>query len=161
VDHIVIAGDRPVRMAASQPVPGNYNVIHFVPDRILDPASFPSGGAGMAGTAGDFLAFLEAVRKGGAPILSPASVRLLTENAIGTFDTGVPGRGFSFGWSIAWDPAAAGAPYSPGTWQWGGVYGHSWFVDPVRQLSVVAFSNTAVAGVDGAYPEAIRGAVYG
>ncbi|MDQ0395938.1 serine hydrolase domain-containing protein [Labrys monachus] len=152
---------RPIRMAALQPVQGKDTIFLFAPDRCFDPASFPSGGAGMVGTAGDFLAFLEAVRTGGGPILSPASAALLGENAIGTLDTGVPGRGFSLGWSIARDPAAAGVPYSPGSWQWGGVYGHSWFVDPARRLSVVAFSNTAVAGVDGAYPEAIRNAVYG
>jgi CubicO group peptidase (beta-lactamase class C family) len=152
---------QPTRMADHQPVQGKDGVLHFSPIRAFDPASFPSGGAGMVGTASDFLAFLEAVGRGGAPILSPASVRLLTENAIGNYDTGVAGRGFSLGWSIARDPAAAGLPYSPGTWQWGGVYGHFWFVDPVRKLFVVSFSNTAVAGVNGAYPDAIRDAVYG
>ena len=151
---------RPIRMADHQPVQGKDGILYFSPPRAFDPASFPSGGGGMVGTARDFLAFIEAVRRGGAPILSPASVRLLSENAIGSFDTGVPGRGFSLGWSISRDPAAAGLPYTPGTWQWGGVYGHSWFVDPVRKLSVVSFTNTAVAGVNGAYPDAIRDAVY-
>ncbi len=152
---------RPIRMADLQPVQGKDGVLYFAPQRAFDPTSFPSGGAGMVGTAGDFLAFLEAIRTGGAPILSGQSVRLLSENAVGNFDTGVPGRGFSLGWSISRNPAAAGLPYSPGTWQWGGVYGHSWFVDPAKNLTVVSFSNTAVAGVNGAYPEAIRDAVYG
>lgn len=152
---------RPIRMADQQPVQGKDGILHFAPPRAFDPTAFPSGGGGMVGTAGDFLAFLEAVRQGGAPILSPDSVRLLSENAIGSFDTGVPGRSFSLGWSISRDPAAAGLPYSHGTWQWGGVYGNFWFVDPVRRLSVVSFTNTAVAGVNGAYPDAIRDAVYG
>ncbi|GLS20890.1 hypothetical protein GCM10007874_39070 [Labrys miyagiensis] len=151
---------RPTRMADIQPVQGKDGILYFCPPRAFDPTSFPSGGGGMVGTARDFLTFIEAVRRGGAPILSPASVRLLSENAIGSFDTGVPGRGFSLGWSISRDPTAAGLPYTPGTWQWGGVYGHSWFVDPVRKLSVVSFTNTAVAGVNGAYPDAVRDAVY-
>ncbi|WP_413991062.1 serine hydrolase domain-containing protein [Labrys okinawensis] len=151
---------RPIRMADLQPVQGKDGMLFFCPPRAFDPTSFPSGGGGMVGTAGDFLTFIEAVRQGGAPILSPASVHLLSENAIGGFDTGVPGRGFSLGWSISRDPTAAGLPYTVSTWQWGGVYGHSWFVDPVRKLSVVSFTNTAVAGVNGAYPDAIRDAVY-
>jgi len=152
---------RPTVMAAHQPVIGKMGTVHFAPDRNFDPNSFPSGGAGMFGTAGDFLAFLEAMRKGGAPVLSGESLALLSKNAIGTFDTTVPGRGFSLGWSIAYDPAANASPFSPGTWQWGGVYGHFWFVDPVRKLSVVSFTNTALAGVNGPYPDAIRAAVYG
>jgi CubicO group peptidase (beta-lactamase class C family) len=152
---------RPVPMAAHQPVQGKAGMLTFAPDRNFDPGSFPSGGAGMFGTAGDILAFLEAMRRGGAPVLSAESLELLARNAIGNFDTTVPGRGFSLGWSITYDPAAGASPFSPGTWQWGGVYGHSWFVDPVRKLSVVSFSNTAVAGVNGPYPDAIRAAVYG
>lgn len=152
---------RPIVMADYQPVTGKMGTVNFAPNRSFDPNSFPSGGAGMFGTAGDILAFLEAMRRGGAPILSAESFALLSKNAIGTFDTTVPGRGFSLGWSITWDPAAGASPFSPGTWQWGGVYGHSWFVDPVRKLSVVSFSNTALAGVNGPYPDAIRAAVYG
>ncbi|MET4632328.1 serine hydrolase domain-containing protein [Kaistia defluvii] len=154
---------RPTAMADHQAVTGLAieGTIHFAPNRNFDPNSFPSGGAGMFGTAGDFLTFLEAMRKGGAPVLSAESLALLSQNAIGSFDTGVPGRGFSLGWSITHDPAAGASPFSPGTWQWGGVYGHSWFVDPVRKLSVVSFSNTAFAGVAGPYPEAIKAAVYG
>ena len=154
---------RPVVMAEFQPVTGMAieGTVNFAPNRNFDPGSFPSGGAGMFGTAGDFLSFLETLRKGGAPILSAESLALLSQNAIGNFETGVPGRGFSLGWSITHDPAASASPFSPGTWQWGGVYGHSWFVDPVRKLSVVSFSNTAFAGVNGPYPDAIKAAVYG
>ncbi|MCX5497624.1 serine hydrolase [Kaistia dalseonensis] len=152
---------RPTPMTEPQRVEGKDGALIFSPGRLFDPTSFPSGGAGMAGSAPDFLRFLETIRKGGAPIVSLSGVKLLSENAIGTFDTGVPGRGFSLGWSITIDPAASQSPFSPGSWQWGGVYGHSWFVDPARKLSVVGFSNTAVAGVNGAYPDAIRAAVYG
>jgi CubicO group peptidase (beta-lactamase class C family) len=152
---------RPVVMAEHQPVIGKMGTVTFAPNRNFDPNSFPSGGAGMFGTAGDILAFLEAMRRGGSPVLSAESLALLSTNAIGKFDTTVPGRGFSLGWSITWDPAASASPFSPGTWQWGGVYGHSWFVDPVRKLSVVSFSNTALAGVNGPYPDAIKAAVYG
>lgn len=152
---------RPVRMGEIQRVCHNGWWLTFAPQRAFDVTAFPSGGAGMVGTAGDFLSFLEAIRGGGAPILSSESQRLLSEDAVAELDIDDPGCGFSLGWSILRDPAAAGMPGSPGCWQWGGVYGHSWFVDPARRLSVVIFTNTAVAGVGGAYPDALRAAVYG
>ncbi len=151
---------RPVRMGEIQAVNHNGWLLVFAPGRAFDAHAFPSGGAGMVGTAGDFLAFLEAVRRGGAPILSPQGARLLAEDAVASLEIEDPGCGFSLGWSILRDPAAAGMPGSPGGWQWGGVYGHSWFVDPARELSVVIFTNTAIAGVNGAYPDAIRAAIY-
>jgi CubicO group peptidase (beta-lactamase class C family) len=46
------------------------------------------------------------------------------------------------------------------TYAWGGVYGHSWFVDPHLELSVVALTNTTTEGVTGVFPAAIRDAVY-
>jgi glyoxylase-like metal-dependent hydrolase (beta-lactamase superfamily II) len=59
------------------------------------------------------------------------------------------------------DPVAAKSPQSAGTWQWGGAYGHSWFVDPKRKLTVVALTNTAIEGMSGAFPGELRDAVYG
>jgi CubicO group peptidase (beta-lactamase class C family) len=48
-----------------------------------------------------------------------------------------------------------------GTWLWGGVYGCSWFVDPASELSVVVLTNTAVTGMLGPFPDAVRDAAYG
>ena len=62
-----------------------------------------------------------------------------------------PGWAFGFGASILTDPAAAQTPQSPGTFGWGGVWGHTWFVDPVRRLSVVSLTNTALEGMMGRY----------
>ncbi|RFB79539.1 serine hydrolase domain-containing protein [Methylovirgula sp. 4M-Z18] len=133
----------------------------FAPKRIFDPNSYPSGGAGMAGTAGDILRFLETIRQGGAPILQPKTVKAMVTNQLDPrAETRGPGWGFSYGWAVLEDPAGTATPQSKGTLQWGGAYGHSWFVDPVRQLSVVALTNTAFAGMQGAFPDAIRDAVY-
>jgi hypothetical protein len=40
------------------------------------------------------------------------------------------------------------------------VYGHTWFVDPVRKITVVAFTNTTPEGLFGKFPNALRDAVY-
>jgi CubicO group peptidase (beta-lactamase class C family) len=51
-------------------------------------------------------------------------------------------------------------PQSAGTLFWGGVYGHTWFVDPVKKITVVALTNTAPEGLSGKFPVEVRAAVY-
>src|SRR5690349_14012781 len=74
---------QPVRMKDPHVVPFPPGDMLFSPSRILDANSYPSGGTGMAGTAGDFLTFLEALRRGGEGVLRPDTVRLMTSNVIG------------------------------------------------------------------------------
>lgn len=134
----------------------------FDPSRIFNPASFPSGGGGMAGTAGDIFRFMEAIREGGAPILRPDTVAAMLRNQVGErMAVRRPGWGFGYGWSVLTDPAAGNTQQTPGTIQWGGVYGHSWFVDPARELTVVALTNTTFEGMVGQFVLDLRAAVYG
>jgi CubicO group peptidase (beta-lactamase class C family) len=151
----------PVKMGEHHLVAFGPGAISFAPDRMFDPGSFPSAGAGMSGTAGDFMRFLEAMRTGGAPILAKSTLELMGRNAIGDIPILMPGRGFGVGWAVLKDPAVGATPQSVGTWTWGGVYGNAWFVDPAKELSVVNLTNTAIAGMSGTYPDAIRDAVYG
>jgi hypothetical protein len=44
---------------------------------------------------------------------------------------------------------------------WGGVYGHSWFVDAIREVTVVLLTNTALEGMIGKITIDVRDAVYG
>ncbi|OKB68414.1 serine hydrolase [Serratia marcescens] len=134
---------------------------HLSPARALDPRAYASGGAGMVGSAEDFLRLLEALRQGGAPVLPTDWVTALTTNQIGELPMPFwPGRGFGLGITVLKDPIAAQTPESVGTWRMGGTYGHSWFVDPARRLSVVAFTNTALEGMSGAFVGEICQAVY-
>ncbi len=154
--------DEPVRMGALADVPLGDSVVRFAPGRVFDESAFPSGGAGMVGTAGDLLAFLEAVRTGGAPILKARTVETMMADRTGPqAQTQGPGWGFGIGWAVLDDPEAAGTPQAKGTIQWGGAYGHSWFVDPARGLTVVALTDTAFEGMSGRFPVEIRDAVYG
>lgn len=152
----------PVAMTDGMRVPFFDTVATFAPSRILDAASYPSGGAGMAGTAGDVLTFLEAIRTGGAPILRADTVERMASDQVGAeAETQGPGWGFGHGWAVLVDPAPTGTPQAAGTLQWGGAYGHSWFVDRANALTVVALTNTAFEGMSGAFPAEIRDAVYG
>lgn len=156
--------DQPEPVLMSDPaivtlLPGT--AIRYSPSRALNPHAFPSGGCGMVGTAEDFIRFLEAVRKGGAPILERRSVQAMMSNQIGELTSLLgPGTGFGIGGAVITDPAAAQTPQSAGTFTWGGVYGHNWFIDPQRRLSVVSLSNTALEGMNGAFPGQLREAIY-
>lgn len=154
----------PQRMTAAMAVPVTGtpdNFVHFAPDRALDANAYPSGGAGMVGTAGDVLCLLEAIRRDDAKLLSAASrARMTSLQAGAEAQAQGPGWGFGYGGAVLADPAVALTPQSPGTLQWGGVYGHHWFVDPARDLTVVALTNTTFEGMWGRFTTALRDAVY-
>ncbi|MFS2180216.1 serine hydrolase domain-containing protein [Rhizobium pisi] len=155
------ASPEPAPMGENAVVMSLMGPIRFAPNRIFDSASYPSGGAGMAGTAGDVLAILETIRKGGAPLLSIETVRMMmTDQAGGHRQQYEPGSGFGFGWSVITNPAEAGVPFPKGTLKWGGVYGHSWFIDPVNGLTVVALTNTTLEGMWGKFTVDLREAIY-
>ena len=155
------AEPEPQRMGEEAVMPILDGAIRFAPDRIFDPGSYQSGGAGMAGTASDVLAILETVRKGGAPLLSAETVKtMMVDQAGGHLQPLQAGFGFGFGWSVVTDPVAAQAPFSKGTIKWGGVYGHSWFVDREKKLTVVALTNTALEGMWGQFTIDLRDAIY-
>jgi CubicO group peptidase (beta-lactamase class C family) len=144
------AGTPPVRMTEPHEVSmgGGSMRVRMSPARIFDPASFPSGGAGLAGTARDYLRFLEALRTGGAPILSPEAARSLSEDQLGGLDVPFlgPGSRFGFGFGVIADPAAAKSPKGRGSFGWAGAYGTGFWVDPQARLSVVILTNVAGGG---------------
>lgn len=153
---------RPISEGVEIPLEIFNGSARFSPGRIFNPASYPSGGAGMAGSAGEILKFLEALRKGGAPILKPETFEAMARDQVGPQAKALgKGWGFGYGWAVLDDPARARTPQSAGTLQWGGAYGHCWFVDRARELTLVALTNVAFEGMSGAFPLEIRDAVYG
>lgn len=154
---------RPHRLAEGEivsPFEGAVGIA-YSPARIFDAQAFPSGGAGMAGTAGDFLRLLECLRRGGGALLPGGLVEEMGRDQTGGLELpNAPGFGFGLGCSVLRDPQRAASPESPGTWRWGGAYGHAWFVDRARGLSVVAFTNTLYEGMSGRFVTDLRDAVY-
>ena len=131
-------------------------------DRVLDDNAYASGGSGMVGTAGEFLVLLETLRQGGGALMPASLVKELGSVQTGQLElANWPGRGFGLGFTVLTDPQAAQTPESVGTWRLGGAFGHSWFVDPAQQLSVVAFTNTAFEGMFGQFTVDLCNAVYG
>lgn len=159
----------PYKNAAPQPAPMGREdsiitpsgVFGYLPERIFDPDIYHSASGGMAGTAGDILAILETITRGGAPLLDASTVSaMIRDQTNGLTGLERPGLGFGYGWAVVADPDRAGLQLARGAIQWGGVYGHSWFIDPERSLTVVALTNTALEGLFGAFPFDIGKAIY-
>ncbi|MEP3687142.1 MAG: serine hydrolase domain-containing protein [Sulfitobacter dubius] len=136
--------------------------VTYAPGRIFDAASYHSGGAGIRGSARDIATFLECIRTGGAPILPTREAKLMHTNMIGDIPvaTDGPGWGFGYGAAVLRDPVAADTPHRTGTFQWGGAWGHHWFVDPEEELVSVQLTNTALRGMTGDFPNGVIREVY-
>ncbi|KRA99376.1 hypothetical protein ASD83_02295 [Devosia sp. Root685] len=132
----------------------------FSPSRIFSDKAFQSGGAGMAGTPEDIATFLETLRQGGGAILKPETVAVAFSNRIGSLPRDDQGQRFGYFGAVIDDPVAANSASAKGTVNWGGVYGHSWLVDPANGITIVSMSNTALEGCTGRYPKDLIRAVY-
>ena len=120
--------------------------VYYAPCRLANRKAYASGGASMAGTPCDYLKFLEAIRTGGAPILSEASIKAMTHDAVAPFEVGIsgPGTGFGLGFGIVRDSVLANTPRNTGSYSWAGAYGGEMFVDPSQGISVMIFCNTVL-----------------
>ena len=124
------------------------------PTFVRDPAvipSVPSGGGGLHSTLADYARFAQMLLNkgelGGARIISPEAVRLMTANHLSKaiLDAGVdagmqrmgPGRGYGYNGAVFYDPALAGSPVGRGTYQWDGASGVWFWVDPEHNLIFV------------------------
>lgn len=109
-----------------------------------------SGGAGLLSTAHDYSVFLEMLRNGGVTmsgerILSPMSVKLMTTDHTGDIEFRA-GRGFGYGFQVTLDQGVLGIPGNEGEFRWGGAYHSTYWVDPVANLVVTAFTQFGTTG---------------
>lgn len=154
--------DGPALMGDPHEVANSWGgVTTYSPGLILDPKAYHAGGGGMAGTADDFMTLLEVLRTGGGAILSPQTVAEGAADQLAADIYQSPGWKFGYFGAVLVDPALAKSPQTIGTYRWGGIYGHNWFIDPGERLSVVAMTNTGLEGSDGQFPIDLRNAVYG
>lgn len=154
--------DGAVRMAASQTMKHKRgHEVTFVPARIMDAEAFPSGGSGLAGTAGNFMSFLLALQRG--DIISSDLLAEATRNQLDKAGpNGLPdGHGFGLIGAVIDNPEATNTPQNQNSFYWAGVFGNHWFVDPKAGITSVALTNTAFEGNNGPFTEEIRDAIYG
>jgi CubicO group peptidase (beta-lactamase class C family) len=118
--------------------------------------AFLSGGGGLVSTAGDYLRFIEMLRRGGSAGDDPDAGRVLGSRTVAHMvrnhlpgnadlesfgralyaETPLRGVGFGLGFSMVLDPARYGGPASIGDYSWGGAASTAFYVDPVEDLTV-------------------------
>ena len=104
--------------------------------------TFFSGGAGLNATASDYAIFLQMILNGGEyngkRLLSPVTVKMMTHNQIGDLSLGL--KKFGLGFGLTTEREAAKLPPSVGTFDWGGIFGTTYWADP--QEGIVAMIMT-------------------
>jgi CubicO group peptidase (beta-lactamase class C family) len=114
--------------------------------------AFLAGGGGLVSTAGDYLRFVELLRRGGSydggRLLGSRTIAHMTRNHLPgnqdleTFgrplfaETPLRGVGFGLGFSMVIDPVRYGVVSSLGDYSWGGAASTAFYVDPVEDLTV-------------------------
>ncbi len=105
--------------------------------------SYLKGGAGLVGTAEDYLRFAQMMVNGGEldgkRYLSKKSVEfMLSQHTVGmggsTIGTTGPGYGFGLGFGVRLDDGMGWVPGSKGDAMWAGAWGTSFWIDPEENL---------------------------
>lgn len=98
----------------------------------------------------------------GARIIRPETVRQMTSNQTGDKPIALrgPGWGFGLGFAVLLDPAAGKTALPAGSYNWGGIYGTGFWVDPESRVVGVVGSQTSVLGSGPAVTGAVREAYY-
>jgi CubicO group peptidase (beta-lactamase class C family) len=119
-----------------------------------DKVTMFSGGGGLVSTLDDYARFGEMIRRGGAlgdaRLLGPMTMAFLRRNflkgdiasmgAESFMEMPMHGMGFGIGGAVLLDPALARMPGSPGDYGWGGMASTYFWIDPVKELTCVYFT---------------------
>jgi CubicO group peptidase (beta-lactamase class C family) len=105
--------------------------------------TYYSGGAGLSSTIYDYAIFLQMLLNGGEyngkRLLSHNSVRMMTMNQIGDISRG-PNK-FGLGFGITTEKGSAVLPTQEGTFEWGGMFATTYWVDPKEKLIGLVYRN--------------------
>ncbi|HEV2189384.1 MAG TPA: serine hydrolase domain-containing protein [Stellaceae bacterium] len=133
---------------------------------------FLAGGGGLYSTAGDYLAFLQALLQGGRGVVKPETVALMGENHIGGLQAGIlktnnppltndvdffPGQQVRWGLGYMLTPEPGPNGRSPGSVTWAGIFNTYYWLDPVKRVTglimtqVLPFADAEVLAAYGAF----------
>jgi CubicO group peptidase (beta-lactamase class C family) len=114
-----------------------------LPADLSVPPPGPSGGGGLYSTPDDYLKFAQMLLNGGEfngkRYLSPRTVQMMRTNHLQAdpVKTVRPGTGWGLGFRVVMDAAAAGEAVSDGSFDWYGIGGTWFWIDPVSDLVFV------------------------
>ena len=139
-----VPADKQARIAEAFPVdPDSKQPVTLA--EIRQAPKLLSGGGGMVSTAADYLRFTRMLMNGGeldgVRILSRKTVEYMTSDHIGTVrgPTYIPGAGYGFGlgFAVRLADGLATTPGSAGDYNWGGLGGTYFWVDPKEKLIAI------------------------
>ncbi len=127
-----------------KPTPATINLNgEFTRDYPASEGTYFSGGGGLSSTIYDYALFLQMMLNGGEyngkRLLSRSSVRLMTMNQIGTVNRGA--NKFGLGFSITTQEGSAQLPVNEGSYDWGGMFATTYWVDPKEKLIGLVYRN--------------------
>jgi len=132
------------------------------PINLLDvtvPQKNDAGGAGSAGTAGDYVRFLQMMLNGGqldgVRLLSPTTVKYMTSDHLGDIKSSgfvalPPAIGFGLGFAVRRETGLFEVIGTAGEYFWAGAAGTGFYVDPKEQLICVLMTQ-AMPGMQRRY----------
>jgi CubicO group peptidase (beta-lactamase class C family) len=119
------------------PYPGAFTV----------PVPSLSGGAGLTTTLGDMVALLRSLLPGGTTLLKPETIALMMSNQLPAGVTirfpsvgPVPGKVFGLGGALTLTPGRFDPPGSAGEFEWGGIGGTHWWINPRHNIAGIAMT---------------------
>lgn len=112
---------------------------------VTTPPKYEAGGQGLVGTAQDYVRFAQMLLNGGqlegVRLLSRKTVELMTADHLepGMVQNSIaylpgPGYGFGLGFAVRKEPGVSAVPGSVGDYNWSGLGGTTFWVDPKENL---------------------------
>jgi CubicO group peptidase (beta-lactamase class C family) len=139
-----VPADKQSRIAEAFPTdPDSKQAVKLI--EVREPPKLLSGGGGMVSTAADYLRFTRMMLNGGelngVRILSKKTVEYMTSDHLGAVrgPAYLPGAGYGFGlgFAVRLTDGQAATPGSAGDYNWGGLGGTYFWVDPKEKLIAI------------------------
>jgi CubicO group peptidase (beta-lactamase class C family) len=109
------------------------------------PGTYFSGGGGLSSTALDYAIFMQMLLNGGIyngrRILSPTTIKLMTTNHYDKIYTEWPEKTIGLGFGLFDERSYKNNPVSVGSYEWGGMFSSSYWIDPKEKLVGQLFLN--------------------
>lgn len=122
------------------------------PGAYLKPVPRLSGGGGLVSSLPDMIALIRSLVPGGPMLLQPETVALMMSNQLpeGTFirfpTVGeARGKAFGLGGALTLGTTSIDPPDSIGEFQWGGIAGTHWWINPARNLAGIVMAQRQMA----------------
>ncbi|MCB1545702.1 MAG: beta-lactamase family protein [Methylobacteriaceae bacterium] len=122
------------------------------PGAYLQPLPRLSGGGGLVTTMSDMIALIRALLPGGPRLLKDETIDEMMRNQLPggqwirfAMLGAMPGKAYGLGGAVTAEPGPLDPPSAAGEFQWGGVAGTHWFINPRQNVAGVVMAQRYMA----------------